>query len=349
MQAVPDGHPAMLHDTGSQIELSFMFEYGTELERMVTGRMVVWGDDPEYRNHDYELPEVAWFADARGSFCLVDPRGWRTIGGLGREGRIRFRTAVLTGHRGITYAKINAVRSRVEGLERWMAITSVHHERLRNRDDGATDLITLKRHEPVVFSRQLNAALVPSYVFKESGVPGQKLINDEIHVLTKATTARDWNDDLDLHRSIRELLVVAGWERCGIKDIEVRRDSDPERAIAGNVLAPRWAPVTTYALDRPKGAAHQDRFLFSYDDIGATGVRRWARLRGTYRRGRPALSVSGTGVALRLRIGRIRRRRLRRMARPSCRSAVGRRPRGRRNRLADLGPAVHARLRPQAG
>jgi hypothetical protein len=90
-----------------------------------------------------------------------------------------------------------------------------------NRNGGATDLITLKRQAPVVFSRQLNATLVPSYVFKESGVPGQKPINDAIHVLTKVTTARDWNAHLDLHRSIRELLVVAGWEHCGIQNIEV--------------------------------------------------------------------------------------------------------------------------------
>jgi hypothetical protein len=258
----PDGFPAMVHDTGSEIELVITFEHGHPLERRLFGRSIIWGDDPEYTYHDYSFPDVMWFADSHGHLCLVGPHSKSRRMGAINEGRVRFRYAVQTGEDGISYGKVNALRSRVEGLEEWMPIGSVSHERLRDDDEGPTDVIKLKRQQPVRFSRRLNATLVPTYNFTVSAVPGQSLINDKVHIHTQARGARDWNEHLKLHRSIRDLLVVAGWRRYGMWALEVQRDDDPVRALARNVLASRWSPVATYDIDGPSGDTGHNRFLF---------------------------------------------------------------------------------------
>lgn len=291
----------MVHDTGAEIELVFTFERDDDLERMALGRTVVWADDPEYKDHVYSFPDVMWFADSHGHLCLVGPYNTRcSIGGALYEGRIRFRYAVQTGDEGISYRNLNAMRSRVEGLEEWMAVSSVSHERLHEEAGGATDVIRLKRQHAVSFSRRLNATLQPTYNFTISRIPGRSLIGDKVHVHTHASNPRDWNEHLKLHRTIRDLLVVAGWRRYGMSAVEVRRDNDPVRALARNVLAPRWAAVTTYELEGPSGNVTHNRFLFDYDDIGTAGLRRWVRLRNEYWRGIAGMihAIDIPGVAL---------------------------------------------------
>ncbi|MFC5267756.1 hypothetical protein ACFPJ1_37060 [Kribbella qitaiheensis] len=296
----PRGFPAMVHDTGTEIELVFTFERDDDLERMTLGRSVIWADDPEFKKYVYSFPHVVWFADSRGHLCLVGPYNTRCSIGAMREGRVRFRYAVQTGDEGISYGSVNSLRSRVEGLEEWMAIGSVSHERVHDGSSGATDVIRLKRQQSVTFSRRLNATLQPTYNFTISRIPGQSLIGDKIHVHTRAKKARDWNEHLKLHRSVRDLLVVAGWRRYGVFAVEVRRDSDPVRALARNVLGPRWAAVTTYDLEEPSGRGMRNRFLFDYDNIGTAGLRRWVRLRDQYWRGIAGMihAVGIPGVAL---------------------------------------------------
>lgn len=282
---LPEMYPAMVHDTGSAIEVVVTYEHGHPLERQIAGRGVKWGDDPEYAKYSYALPEPLWFVDARGYLCLIGPQGrsWK-ISNL-CEGRMRFRYALETGDQGIDYRKVNAVRSRIEGLEQWMPISSVGHERLHDDDGIATDRITLLRQKEVRFSRRLNGALRPEYRFAVSDEPGRSLIEDSVSVQTMVKVPVALYEHLDVHRSISELLTVAGWRKCGIWGLEVQRADDPVRALARNVLGPRWAPVATHEIESPSGGQAANRFLFEFDDLGGRGLGRWATLRSRFRRG----------------------------------------------------------------
>lgn len=99
--------------------------------------------------------------------------------------------------------------------------------------------------------------------------------------------ARPWDDHAELHRALLGLVEVSAWDRIGFRSMDVRRSDDPERALAGNVVGKKWNPVRSYERDHveapPRGAAR--RFLFSYKDVGAKGVREWLRVRTTFERG----------------------------------------------------------------
>ncbi|TDT32649.1 hypothetical protein CLV29_0233 [Naumannella halotolerans] len=259
-----------------------------------------YGDDPDYRLHDYSMPTQAWFYDPHGVICLVEPHGRSHSFGTLQEGRLRFAYAIEVGDVGLRYERINAMQSRIEGLEEWIPISSIEHEYVHEDDSILSSIFTVKRQAPVKISRVLNAQIRPAYSFMASSVPGQTTLADEMRVKTSATRARSWQEHLDVHRGVRDLLVVAGWRDYGTWDLSVSRQDDPERALAGNALGDRWARVSTYAMPKPTGNDQGNRFLFKFDDVGAPGIGRWLRLRRRHRRAISGMihSVGMPGVAL---------------------------------------------------
>lgn len=294
------GRPAMAFDNGDEIELTLNFEHGDLIGRRFSGRSVIYGDDPDYELHDYSVPAQAWFVDPHGVICFVQPHGRSNSFGTVQEGRLRFSYAVEVGDVGARYERINAMQSRIEGLEEWMPIASVSHDFVPEDDSSLSSTFTLRRKEPVKIARVLNAQIRPTYSFQASTIPGQSNFEDEVRVKTSATRARSWQEHLDIHQGVRDLLVVAGWRDYGTWDMSVSRHDDPERALAGNPLGERWARVSTYAVSRPSGNDQRNRYLFDFDDVGAVGIRRWLRLRNGHRRGIAGMihSVGMPGVAL---------------------------------------------------
>lgn len=294
------GRPAMVHDTGLDIEVTVNFEHGDPDERRLIGRAVRWGDDREYSEHDYSMPEQVWFADPHGIICLVELLGRSSSFGTLQEVRLRFAYAVQVGRVGASYERINSMESRIEGLDQWMPIASVSHEYRPESDSSLSSVFTLRRQEPVHVSRSMNAQIRPTYYSLASPQPGQSMFADEVRVSTSVIRPRPWHEHLALHRGIRDLLVVAGWRDYGTWDLRVSRRDDPERALAGNVLGPRWAQVSTYSTPRPSGSADRSRFLFEFHDTGSVGLGRWLRLREQHRRGIAGMihSVGKAGVAL---------------------------------------------------
>jgi hypothetical protein len=290
----------MAFDNGEELEVTVNFDHGDPIERRLVGRTVTWGDDPEYSFHDYSLPRQVWFADPHGIVCFVEPRGRSNTFGVRQEGRLRFSYAIEVGGVGVRYERINAMQSRIEGLEEWVPISSVSHEYGPQDDSSISTTFTLRRQEPVKISRALNAQIRPTYSFTASPLPGESRFRDEVRIKTSASKARPWHEHLDVHRGVRDLLVVAGWRDYGTWDLIVSRHDDPERALAGNPLRERWARVSTYAVSKPSGGDQRSRYFFDFDDVGAAGVRRWFRLRHLHRRGIAGMihSVGMLGVAL---------------------------------------------------
>ncbi len=290
----------MAFDNGEEIEVTLNFDHGDPIERRLVGRSVRWGDDPDYVLHDYSAPRQVWFSDPHGAVCFVGPVGRSNSMGARQEGRLRFAYAVEVGDIGIGYERINAMQSRVEGLEEWIPISSVSHEYAPDEDGSLSSIFTLRSQEPLSISRTLNAQIRPTYSFLSSPLPGESKFEDEVRIKTSASRARLWHEHLDVHKGVRDLLVVAGWRDFGTRDLIVSRHDDPERAWAGNRVGARWARVSTYEVSGATGGHERTRFLFDFEDVGAVGVRRWLRVRHRYRRGVAGMihSVGMAGVAL---------------------------------------------------
>ncbi len=294
------GLPAMVFDNGEVIELTVNIDRGEPVARRFSGRSVSYGDDPEYKLHDYSMPTQVWFQDPHGVICLVEPRGRSLSFTTLQEGRLRFAYAIAVGGVGIRYDRINAMQSRIEGLDEWIPISSIEHEYIQENGSPNRSVFSVRHQPPVNISRKLNAQILPSYSFSSSPVPGKTELADEMRVKTSASRARPWQEHLDVHRGVRDLLVVAGWRDYGTWNLSVSRVDDPERALAGNSIGDSWARVSTYAMSKGSGTGHSNRFLFDFADVGAQGLGRWLRLRQRHRRGIAGMihSVGMSGVAL---------------------------------------------------
>jgi len=290
----------MVEDTGQAIVLVLQVEHDDPFERQLVGRRMTWGDDPEYTHHNYTLPDAVWFRDVHGDLCLVHPHSSQFSFGAVMEGRIEFRFALASGDEGISYTKITGLHSRLEGLDEWFGRGCVS---LRHRSDtngNRQEVIALERSQGTPIARALNARLQPTYEYRVSPVAGKSEIRDWVMIETSVKRDRPWVDHLDLHRAVRDLIVVSGWQNYGLWGLKATRTDDPIRALARNALAARWADVHTYEVTGTDGTLHPSRFLFDFGEIGERGVRRWISLRSRHRRAVAGMihSIGMPGVAL---------------------------------------------------
>lgn len=295
-----DGRPAMVEDTGEAIRVVLQVEHDDPLARRLVGRGARWGDDPDYELHDYSFPDEVWFRDSHGDLCLVHPHTRQFSFGAVQEGRVEFRFALASGDEGISYTQINGLHSQVEGLGEWLGRGCISIEHRATADGRVQEMVVLDRGEAMPFARALNARLQPTYSYRISPIPGESEVNDRVIIETNAQRPRPWADHLDLHRAVRDLIVVAGWQNYGLWGLKASRIDDPVIALARNPLAERWAEVRTYEVTAPTGNWGRSRFLFRFDDIGERGLRRWVTLRARHRRGFAGMihSIGIPGVAL---------------------------------------------------
>jgi len=108
---------------------------------------------------------------------------------------------------------------------------------------------------------------------------------------TSVQQARPWTDHLERHRSIHKLLEISAWKPLGFQRTEVMHKQDPKRVLSGKVIGERRSSVKTYSLPAVQGDSRLE-FLFAFQDIGASGVRRWIRLENEFSRGIHAFTFS---------------------------------------------------------
>lgn len=289
-------YPAMLRDHANQIELVISYDSSDEvLDRRYTGSMVRWGDDPEMSRFDYELPDQFWFMDTRGFVSLngIRSRTLESIGGptIFNECRIGINYAVFCGEPGVDYSTVNGLMTRVEGLGRWFGHRSVQHnleDRERSKDEFS---LTITSPRTQRLDAGLNLSIVAGADWRLPGEPGLTHLEEIGSIRTTVQRARPWMDHLDRHQAVHQLLEISAWKPLGFQEIRVMHNRDPERVMSGRAVGDRWAPVQTYSLPETHDETRTE-FLFTFQDIGAAGVRRWLRLREQFSRGIHAMTFS---------------------------------------------------------
>ena len=289
-------YPAMLRDTANQIELVIPYDSSDEvLDRRYTGSMVIWGDDPEMKRFDYELPSQFWFADARGFVSLNGVRS-RTLESMGgptnfNECRIGIDYAVFCGEPGIDYSAVNGLTTGIEGLGRWFGHRSVRHN-LNDRNRASDEFsLTVTSPRAQRLDAGLNLSIVAGADWRLPGEPGLTHLEEIGSIRTTVQRARPWEDHLERHRAMHQLLEISAWKPLGFQEVRVMHDRDPERVMSGKRIGDRWAPVKIYFLPGARDHGRMD-FLFTFQDIEAAGVRRWLRLRDQFNRGIHAMTFS---------------------------------------------------------
>lgn len=234
-----------------------------------------------------EPPRVLKFYDFRGVVMLVGCRtaGWNSSMGAG-AGRIVANYAVMGDH-DLAIERINGVRTEMPALAAWTRLSSTERRTVTDEAHRVQELtITLRSPSATKLSNRKNFTLQPSW--RTSAPERGTLAAHDVVQLVSQTVAKDgWDENLVLHRAIQDLISLSAWRAFGYSRIEVgvRTDqTDDDNPRFGARPHVEWSEVVTHRLRLHQPWKSEPRFLFTYADIGAAGVRLWLKLRDRYER-----------------------------------------------------------------
>lgn len=242
-----------------------------------------------------EPPRVLKFYDYSGVVMLVGCRaaGYNFNMAAG-AGRIVANYAVL-GEYGLELELINGIRTEMPALAAWTRLTSTQRETVTDQEHRVQELtVTLRSPAATKLASSKNLSMRPSW---RTSIPerGTLATHDVVQLVTETRRYDSWNANLLSHRALQDLLSLSAWQSFGFSRIEVgvRNESpiDPDSPFAPEP-AMRWSEVVTHRHRLHEPWKSEPRFLFTYADIGARGVRRWLKILSTYERAMlPFISV----------------------------------------------------------
>lgn len=268
----------MLEDRGDRVTLSIPlqgFHAGPYGRWFASG--VQFGDDPERSKHSYSPPRALMFQDTDGPVVLLGCRAdkWRASGvGVGQI----VPTWVVFGARHLRYERITGMRSEIPGFSAWIGATSRVVTPTTDADARVQRLeVTLDAPAPTRLAAPLNLTMVPSWRTSHANNRRTFSVHDIVWVETKMRRPIALEDHLSLHGAIRDLVALSAWENFGFATTHVNRDDDPVWLLGEP--SPRWCPARSYLLTPHDDWPRCPQFLFTFNDIGIKGIRKWLRLR----------------------------------------------------------------------
>lgn len=298
-----DGDPdtphlsVMLELTGEQIVLTVpmqgMLASSDPYARWFSSGIEIVGDGQVVSPTD--PPRVLKFYDYSGVVMLVGCRtaGYNSNMAAG-AGRIVDNYAVL-GEYELDIEQINGIRTEMPALAAWTRLTSTRRETVTDEQHRVQELtVTLRSPAATKLASSKNLTMRPSWR-TSNPERGTLATHDVVQLVTETQRADSWNANLASHRALQDLLSVSAWRAFGFSRIEVCvRNESPTNANPRFAPEPtmRWSEVVTHRHRLHERWKSEPRFLFTYADIGARGVRRWLKILSTYERAMlPLISV----------------------------------------------------------
>jgi hypothetical protein len=281
--------PATLARTGQAVELEIEWSDDPQMiYKRWFSRAAEWGDDPDKTKFRYQPPDVLWFQDTDGSVTLVGclPQGYNDNFATDiARGRISVGRTIFGGPR-TDYKKIHGLRSYIPGISQWLDLRSMNYE-IGYAENGRIQSleVSLSSPEPIPLHRNLSLCARPTFRFQPPSNNDTSHIDERIVIETTGKTLRPWSDHEALHSAVRDLIAISAWRPYNLTEIRVQRQDDPHRVLSGDAVEERWSPAILNRMSQYPDSPKRPRFLFTFEQVRAAGVRRWIELRKKYARG----------------------------------------------------------------
>jgi hypothetical protein len=243
--------------------------------------------------------ELDYF-DNQGSVGLVGCRsaggGSMLFGGFSASsgvGEIAANFAVEKAAHAANYAKINGLRSEIDGLGHWLNLWA-HRTTMTLPKDGTPMSVTTTIDIPpdLRLASRLNLCATVRGTAPGSLAPEVRYTSTAL-LQTYSTTERVWADHIQIHRAIRDLMRVAVWKPVTFRGHEVTSDKEKIAVTSGSEPRSRWCEVKTAVTGVGEGVwGENERPLFVFADIKTAGIQKWLKFGEENRRGlRPFLRL----------------------------------------------------------
>lgn len=281
-----DHIPVMLRDTGAAIELTvpLMEMHGKDDPyRRWWSPGTLFMDDPDRSKYSYAPPRVLMMTDDYGSVVLVGCRssGYRSNHWVGR-GRIVANYAILGGE-SLNYQEVRGMRSEIPALAAWTRLSGMDVSVERDDVNRAKSVqMALTTPPPVALARRMNLTMQSTWRTKRT--TGSFIASEGVKLQTTASKARSWDEHLQVHGALLDLVSIAAWSPFGFAVVEVQRTNDGRRDRDDQSAGSTWLKVATHRLPKHEEWSKEPQFLFPYHEVAPRGVKRWLRLRSDYGR-----------------------------------------------------------------
>ncbi|UUW88979.1 ApeA N-terminal domain 1-containing protein [Pimelobacter simplex] len=233
------------------------------------------------------VPRRLLFEDSHGSVLLIGcwAQGFHAnVFGPG-SGRVWASVAVVGVEEDTEYDRPHGLQTEISGLREWLGVTSWTRE--VDWSQAGTPA-TLHSTPPPAIEIDAFAGLaldlVPSWRIAQEEELDRWVLLDLVRCRTRSAQPEAWDSHLQLHRAIRDLLVLSRWWVESCVEVSATRDDDLIRMPDGKSHRPQWRHVVVPRGDRRQAPRGLRPHLVEFEDLGSAGIAQWIRLRDEFAR-----------------------------------------------------------------
>lgn len=233
------------------------------------------------------VPKRVLFHDSHGSVLLIRcwARGFHSsVFGPG-SGTLWARAAIMGVDDEVEFDCPHGLQTEISGLRAWLGVSSWKEEHAWADSPPVTTLtsqhlasIEVGQYKGVSLDFQPNWQVVP----EESR--DRSVLLDLLRVVTRSAEPLAWDEHCQLHRAVRDLLVLSRWRAESCVEVLALRNDDPLRTLDGKTHGAQWRSVIVSDDERAEAPSGYRPHLLPYDKLQAAGILRWLELRDGFSR-----------------------------------------------------------------
>jgi len=245
------------------------------------------------------VPKRVLFHDSHGVVLLIRcwARGYHAnIGGPG-SGTLGARAAIMGVDEDREFDRPHGLQTEVSGLREWLGVTS-WQERFDTVDGTSRFSLSSRGVETIDVGKHNGITLDfrPGWGTGAEPEPDRRVLLDLLRCTTRSVEPTDWDAHMQLHRAIRDLLVISRWRNESCVPVRALRKDDPMTTLDGKSHGEQWRTVVVPNDDREPAPKKYRPHLLHFEDLGPEGLGNWIALRNEFAR---ALDPVITSIDLR--------------------------------------------------
>lgn len=112
----------------------------------------------------------------------------------------------------------------------------------------------------------------------------RRVLLDLLRCVTRSGESLGWEEHLQFHRAIRDLLVISRWHAESCVEVFALRSDDPLRTLDGEEHGEQWRSVVVSDDERASQPSGYRPHLICYEELQETGILQWLALRDKFAR-----------------------------------------------------------------
>jgi hypothetical protein len=201
------------------------------------------------------------------------------------SGTLWSRAAILGVRENVDFEHPNGLQTEISGLREWLGVTSWKED--YDRSPG-TLVATITSTDPasieIAISPPLKLTFRPGWRVVPDERRDRRMILDLLSCETRSEEPLAWDQHIQAHRAIRDLLVLSRWHAESCVEVRAMRFDDPLTTMDGATHGEQWREVVVPNDDPTPAPSGFRQHLITFPELQEAGVSRWLTLRDAFAR-----------------------------------------------------------------